>query len=240
MHRRVGDPPLSISWPSGMLANRAEVPIVTAVAPTARWWSVRLEPITQEWGGQAYGGSTIAQTASTWAQIRFADPESSPLYVTWPVLGGTLHLFGQQISVTALPLLSGAGAYNPAADGPSWGCTIEDEPLSRTGRPDWCGLQLTADGGDILIAGDAFAWILPPYTRAVQVRQNNPTGSITAAVMALPIEVEVLGPTALTLGAQRVIGGGRVEVGPRAQIVSLINTDGAQDLQVHLFAEVMP
>lgn len=231
VHRRAGQTLPVPSWLSGILTGRAEVPIATATAEEARWWAVRLEPLTQEWGGQAYGGVQPLQTASTWARIRFSDGESSPMYVTWPVLGGVLHIFGQQLDVTALPLVS-AMVLN--ADGPSWGVVIDDEPLSRTGRPDWVGLQLTPDGGSPLLPSDVLSYLLPPYARAVQVSQGP---AIDPSAMAVSLAVETAGPTALSLGAVEVTGGGRVEIGPRAQIL-LVANNSAVAVDLSVFVEV--
>lgn len=229
--KRSAGEPLAPSWSAGILAGRAEVAIATAVAPSARWWSVRLEPLTQEWGGQAYGGAAAIQTASTWARIRFADGESSPLYVSWPTLGGIIELFAQQLDVTALPVVA---EVITGAVGPSWGVLIEDEPLTRVGRQDWCGLQLTPDGGLPLLASDVLTFLLPPYARAVQVRQGPATST---AAMAVQLEVGALGPTGIQLHAQSIVGGGRVELGPRAQILELVN-NSATDVDISVFVEV--
>lgn len=233
MHRRPNDALPGPSWTAGALAGRAEIQVASAAAPTSRWWSVRFEPITQEWGGQAYGGAQTIQTANTWARIRFADGESSPLYVSWPTMGGVLHLCAQLLDITALPLVS---AMTLAADGPSWGVLIEDEPLSRTGREDWVGLQLTPDGGLPCIAGDILAFLLPPYARAVNVRQGS---VLDPAQMGALVALEEIGPTGLSMQGQTFTGGGRMVLGPRAQIVSVVNLS-AVDITLSLFVEVEP
>lgn len=231
VHRRPNDALPLPSWTAGALAGRAEIQVATAIAPTARWWSVRFEPITQEWGGQAYGGAQTIQTADTWARVRFADGESSPLYVSWPTLGGVLHVCAQQLNITALPLVS---SMLPAADGPSWGVFIEDEPLSRTGREDWVGLQLTPDGGSPFLAGDILTYLLPPYARAVNIRQGS---VLDPAQVGALVAVEEVGPTGLSLQGQTFSGGGRMVLGPRAQILSVVNLS-AVDITLSVFVEV--